>query len=292
MEIFERDSKVILKNVLEFEPKHIFENGQCFRWEKEEDGSYTIVAKSKVINVSKHEDEIILENTNLKEFESIWYEYFDFGRDYVKLRKELSKIDQHLNKAANFGDGLRILKQDAFEMIISFIISANNQIPRIKRSVDLLSERCGEALGEFRGKERFAFPSIEAVANISDEDLAAIKVGFRDSYIKTTANMILNGEVDIDKLIELDYEEAHKELMKLSGVGPKVADCILLFAFSREQAFPVDTWVIKIMNEYYMEEPQKNLKKIKAKGLEVFGNQAGFAQQYLFYYAREHKLGK
>lgn len=292
MEIFERDSKVILKNVLEFEPKHIFENGQCFRWEKEEDGSYTIVAKSKVINVSKHEDEIILENTNLKEFESIWYEYFDFGRDYVKLRKELSKIDQHLNKAANFGDGLRILKQDAFEMIISFIISANNQIPRIKRSVDLLSERCGEALGEFRGKERFAFPSIEAVANISDEDLAAIKVGFRDSYIKTTANMILNGEVDIDKLIELDYEEAHKELMKLSGVGPKVADCILLFAFSREQAFPVDTWVIKIMNEYYMEEQQKNLKKIKAKGLEVFGNQAGFAQQYLFYYAREHKLGK
>lgn len=292
MEIFERDSKVILKNVLEFEPKHIFENGQCFRWEKEEDGSYTIVAKGKVINVSKHEDEIILENTNLKEFESIWYEYFDFGRDYVKLRKELSKIDQHLNKAANFGDGLRILKQDAFEMIISFIISANNQIPRIKRSVDLLSELCGEALGEFRGKERFAFPSIEAVANISDEDLAAIKVGFRDSYIKTTANMILNGEVDIDKLIELDYEEAHKELMKLSGVGPKVADCILLFAFSREQAFPVDTWVIKIMNEYYMEEPQKNLKKIKAKGLEVFGNQAGFAQQYLFYYAREHKLGK
>lgn len=292
MEIFERDSKVILKNVLEFEPKHIFENGQCFRWEKEEDGSYTIVAKGKVINVSKHEDEIILENTNLKEFESIWYEYFDFGRDYVKLRKELSKVDQHLNKAANFGDGLRILKQDAFEMIISFIISANNQIPRIKRSVDLLSERCGEALGEFRGKERFAFPSIEAVANISDEDLAAIKVGFRDSYIKTTANMILNGEVDIDKLIELDYEEAHKELMKLSGVGPKVADCILLFAFSREQAFPVDTWVIKIMNEYYMEEPQKNLKKIKAKGLEVFGNQAGFAQQYLFYYAREHKLGK
>lgn len=292
MEIFERDNKVILKNVLEFEPKHIFENGQCFRWEKEEDGSYTIVAKGKVINVSKYEDEIILENTNLKEFESIWYEYFDFDRDYVKLRKELSKIDQHLNKAANFGDGLRILKQDAFEMIISFIISANNQIPRIKRSVDLLSERCGEALGEFKGKERFAFPSIEAVANISDEDLAAIKVGFRDSYIKTTANMILNGEVDIEKLIELDYEEAHKELMKLSGVGPKVADCILLFAFSREQAFPVDTWVIKIMNEYYMEEPQKNLKKIKAKGLEVFGNQAGFAQQYLFYYAREHKLGK
>lgn len=292
MEIFERDNKLILKNVLEFEPKHIFENGQCFRWEKEEDGSYTIVAKGKVINVSKYEDEIILENTNLKEFESIWYEYFDFDRDYVKLRKELSKIDQHLNKAANFGDGLRILKQDAFEMIISFIISANNQIPRIKRSVDLLSERCGEALGEFKGKERFAFPSIEAVANISDEDLAAIKVGFRDSYIKTTANMILNGEVDIEKLIELDYEEAHKELMKLSGVGPKVADCILLFAFSREQAFPVDTWVIKIMNEYYMEEPQKNLKKIKAKGLEVFGNQAGFAQQYLFYYAREHKLGK
>lgn len=292
MEIFERNSAVILTNALEFEPKHIFENGQCFRWVKEEDGSYTIVAKGKVINVSKDADEVVLENTNLQEFYDIWQGYFDFGRDYVALRKELSKLDENLNRATEFGDGLRILKQDAFEMIISFIISANNQIPRIKRSVNLLSQHCGKEIGEFRGEKRYAFPSIEAVANISDEDLAAIKVGFRAQYIKTTANMLLNKEVDIDALSTMSYEDAHKELMKLSGVGPKVADCILLFAFSHEQAFPVDTWVIKIMNEYYMEEPEKNLKKIKARGLEVFGNQAGFAQQYLFYYAREHKLGK
>ena len=292
MEIFEKNSAVILKNVLEFEPKHIFENGQCFRWEREDDGSYTIVAKGKVINVSKNADEVILENTTVQEFYDIWQDYFDFGRDYVTLRKELSKLDENLNRAAEFGNGLRILKQDAFEMIISFIISANNQIPRIKRSVELLSQHCGNEIGEFRGKKRYAFPSIEAVANISDEDLAAIKVGFRASYIRNTANMLLNKEVDIEALANMSYEDAHKELMKLNGVGPKVADCILLFAFSHEQAFPVDTWVIKIMNEYYMDEPEKNLKKIKARGLEVFGNQSGFAQQYLFYYAREHKLGK
>lgn len=292
MKFFEKDGSVIIENTAEFNPKNIFENGQCFRWEKEEDGSYTIVANKRVINVGRSGDNIILDNTNLEDFKNVWYSYFDFDRDYISLRNEFITGDEHLSRAAEFGEGLRILRQSVFEMIISFIISANNQIPRIKRSVDLLSERCGEYIGEYRGKKRYAFPSIEAVANISDEDLAYIKIGFRAPYIKNTANMILSGEVDIENLDKLSYEEAHNELMKLSGVGPKVADCILLFGCAREQAFPVDTWVIKFMNEYYIEEPQKNIKKIKARGLEVFGNKAGFAQQYLFYYAREHKLGK
>ena len=246
----------------------------------------------RVINVRKDGDDVIIDNCSMADFNDIWYSYFDMGRDYAALRKELSQIDPHLREATEFAQGLRILRQDMFEMVISFIISANNQIPRIKKSVDRLSEICGEPIGEYRGQMRYAFPSVSAVASISEENLAAIKVGFRAPYILKSANMILSREVDLESTGNLSYEDACNELMKLAGVGPKVADCILLFGDAREIAFPVDTWVIKFMNEYYLEQSDKNMKRIKKRGIEVFGDKAGFAQQYLFYHARESGLGK
>ena len=286
MEIIQSGNAIVLKGAEEFEPKNIFENGQCFRWTKEEDGSYTVVAMKRVINVKKDGNEIIIDNCSVADFNDIWYRYFDFDRDYVSLRKELSLVDDHLLAATEFAQGLRILRQDVFEMVISFIISANNQIPRIKKAVDMLSELCGEPIGVYRGKMRYAFPSVEAIANISDENLAAIKIGFRAPYIVKSARMILDGEVDLKSLDKLEYEQACKELVKLVGVGPKVADCILLFGNGRDIAFPVDTWVIKFMNEYYLETIDKNINRIKKRGIEIFGEKAGFAQQYLFYYAR------
>lgn len=286
MEIIQSGNAIVLKGAEEFEPKNIFENGQCFRWTKEEDGSYTVVAMKRVINVKKDGNEIIIDNCSVADFNDIWYRYFDFDRDYVSLRKELSLVDDHLLAATEFAQGLRILNQDVFEMVISFIISANNQIPRIKKAVDMLSELCGEPIGVYRGKMRYAFASVEAIANISDQNLAAIKIGFRAPYIVKSARMILDGEVDLKSLDKLEYEEACKELVKLVGVGPKVADCILLFGNGRDIAFPVDTWVIKFMNEYYLETIDKNMNRIKKRGIEIFGEKAGFAQQYLFYYAR------
>ncbi|WP_028828932.1 DNA-3-methyladenine glycosylase family protein [Proteocatella sphenisci] len=286
MQVIQSGNAIVLKGAEEFEPKNIFENGQCFRWTKEEDGSYTVVAMKRVINVKKDGDEVIIDNCSIDDFNDMWHRYFDFDRDYFSLRKELSLVDDHLLAATEFAQGLRILRQDVFEMVISFIISANNQIPRIKKAVDFLSELCGEPIGVYRGKMRYAFPSVEAVANISDENLAAIKIGFRAPYIVKSARMILDGEVDLKSLDKLEYEEACKELVKLVGVGPKVADCILLFGNGRDIAFPVDTWVIKFMNEYYLEESDKNMNRIKKRGIEIFGEKAGFAQQYLFYYAR------
>lgn len=292
MRVILQGNSVVLKDVQEFEPRHIFENGQCFRWSKEDDGSYTVVAMKRVINVSKSGDDVIIDNCNIEDFNNIWYRYFDFDRDYTALRNKLSKVDMHLKEATDFAKGLRILRQDVFEMIISFIISANNQIPRIKKAVGVLSELCGEPIGEFRGKMYYAFPDVEAVAGISKENLDAIKIGFRAPYILKTAKMILEGEVDISRIEDMEYEASHKELTRLWGVGPKVADCILLFGAGKDIAFPVDTWVIKFMNEYYMQNPDKNIKRIKNRGIEVFGEMAGFAQQYLFYYARENKLGR
>ena len=292
MDIIQQGNSVVIRNAVEFEPRHIFENGQCFRWTREDDGSYTVVAMKRVINVRKDGDDVIIDNCSMADFNDIWYSYFDMGRDYAALRKELSQIDPHLREATEFAQGLRILRQDTFEMVISFIISANNQIPRIKKSVDRLSELCGEPIGEYRGQMRYAFPSVAAVASISEESLAAIKVGFRAPYILKSANMILSREVDLESTGDLSYEDACNELMKLAGVGPKVADCILLFGDAREIAFPVDTWVIKFMNEYYLEQSDKNMKRIKKRGIEVFGDKAGFAQQYLFYHARESGLGK
>lgn len=286
MQVIQSGNAIVLKGAEEFEPKNIFENGQCFRWTKEEDGSYTVVAMKRVINVKKDGDEVIIDNCSIDDFNDIWHRYFDFDRDYVSLRKELSLVDDHLLAATEFAQGLRILRQDVFEMVISFIISANNQIPRIKKAVDFLSELCGEPIGVYRGKMRYAFPSVEAIANISDENLAAIKIGFRAPYIVKSSRMILDGQVDLKSLDKLEYEEACKELVRLVGVGPKVADCILLFGNARDIAFPVDTWVIKFMNEYYLEESDKNMNRIKKRGIEIFGEKAGFAQQYLFYYAR------
>lgn len=291
MDIVSQGNKIVIRDVIEFEPRHIFENGQCFRWTKEDDGSYTLVAMRRVINVSKSGNDIVIDNCNIEDFNNIWYRYFDCGRDYASLRNELSKVDVHLREATDFAEGLRILRQDIFEMVISFIISANNRIPRIKKSVEILSELCGDPIGEFRGKRYYAFPDVFAIANISKENLDAAKIGFRAPYILKTANMILEREVDISNLEDMGYEAACKELMRLFGVGPKVADCILLFGAGMDIAFPVDTWVIKFMNEYYLETPDKNMKRIKNKGIEIFGEKAGFAQQYLFYYARENKLG-
>lgn len=295
MNIYEKNGSLYLEGIPEFNPKHIFENGQCFRWEKEDDDSYTIVAKNKVINVAllKEENDLYnlrFEGCSLEDYNNIWHEYFDMDRDYVKLRKALSQVDQYLFEATNYGKGLRILNQDIFEMTMSFIISANNQIPRIKKAVDTMATLLGEPIGEFKGKMRYSFPSPDDVANISEENLAALKIGFRAPYILNSSKMIQKEEIKLIDIKFAPYEEAAKELQRLPGVGPKVADCILLFGAKKESAFPVDTWVIKFMNEYYMDAPDKNIKRIKAKGLEVFGEQAGFAQQYLFYYARENKL--
>lgn len=282
--------KYIIENADSFIPEHVFKCGQAFRWIEEDDGSFTNVAKNKVINVKKQENNIIIKNSNSEDFENIWKDYFDLNRDYSSLKEILTKDDEVMKKCADYGSGIRILNQDPFETIITFIISANNQIPRIQKSVNKISEMYGKKIF-LEDKEYYTFPTPEELSKAKVEDLREfVKVGFRDKRIVESAIMINNGEIDFDLLFNGDLEEARVEIMKLPGVGPKVADCCLLFAFKRSESFPVDVWIKRVMEELYLHE-DTNKNKIASEGRRLFGPLAGIAQQYLFFYGRENKLG-
>ncbi|MBU5292992.1 DNA-3-methyladenine glycosylase [Anaerosalibacter bizertensis] len=288
--IMEGNNKVIIEGIKDFDPVHIFECGQCFRWNKEEDKSFTGVAFERVLNVKSEDDKIILSNTNLEDFNNIWYNYFDLERDYGEMKEELSE-DEILKEAVKFGSGIRILKQEPFETLISFIISANNAIPRIKSSIERLSKRYGKYIGEYNGKDYYAFPTAEALSKVDVEELKETKIGFRAKYVSSAAKRVYNGEADLNDIKTLDTDEAREKLMEFQGVGPKVSDCILLFAMEKYDAFPIDVWVKRIMEYFYLKE-DTSMKKIQRYGEEKFKDLAGFAQQYLFYYARELGIGK
>lgn len=292
MNIIEKDNQIILEGISEdFEPKHVFECGQCFRWLREDDGSYTGVVQGKVINVKKENDLIIFDNTNKEDFENIWFDYFDLGRNYGEIKKQLKVMDEYLEKATEFGKGIRILQQDGWEMLISFIISANNRIPMIQRAINNLSERYGKFIGEYRGKKYYAFPTPEELSKVSVEDIRACQTGFRDKYIKSVVDYVNENNEDVLSYRKLDTSECIKELVKFNGVGPKVADCIALFGMQKYDTFPVDVWVKRVMEEFYVED-NLSLPKIRKFALDKFGDLAGFAQQYLFYYARELGIGR
>lgn len=292
MNVIEKDNKIILEGISEdFEPQHVFDCGQCFRWLKEEDNSYTGVVQGRVINVKKENDLIIFDNTNKEDFENIWFDYFDLGRDYTEIKNQLRVMDEHLEKATEFGKGIRILQQDGWEMLISFIISANNRIPMIQRAINNLSERYGKFIGEYRGKKYYAFPTPEELSKVSVEDIRACQTGFRDKYIKSVVDYVSENKEDVLTYRKLSTDECIKELIKFNGVGPKVADCIALFGMQKYDTFPVDVWVKRVMEEFYVED-NLSLPKIRKFALNKFGDLAGFAQQYLFYYARELGIGR
>ncbi len=271
----------------DFTPKHIFECGQCFRFIKEQNESYTIVAKGKVINVSKSGNNIILKNTTDEEFSDIWYDYFDMGTDYDKIKKSLS-TDKYLKLSTAFGSGIRILNQDLWECIISFIISANNNIPRIQGIVNRLCERYGDKI-TYDNTTYFTFPDVRKLKSIKKEDLAFLRAGYRDSYLIDAILRVASGEVALDRFKSLSTEDAKKELLKIKGIGNKVADCILLFGAGRRETFPVDVWVKRSISELYSDEIEA--MSIHEFARSKFSDLAGYAQQYLFYYMRENSAG-
>ncbi len=286
-----KEQKLILKDVDCFELDHIFDCGQCFRWNKQEDGSYIGVIGSGVLQVSKNKNNVCFEGVIDGDINSIVYDYFDLGTDYNVFKNELSKIDDNMKKSIEFGSGIRILNQDLWEMIISFIISANNNIPRIKGIIDRISKRVGKRL-EWRGKEYYLFPTISEMASLSVADFRELGAGFRDKRLYKTTQMILNGEVSLEFLEKCnDTALIREELLKLDGVGEKVADCIMLFALKRFDSFPIDVWVRRVMNTLYIhneDETKVSKKDINNAANELFGDIRGMAQQYLFYWAREN----
>lgn len=291
------DNSIMIKGVKNFNIKQILECGQCFRWEKISDTNYIIVAYRRVIEVVQNGDDVIIYNTNLKDFEDIWREYFDLDRDYSKIKEELSK-DELLSKSVDFGYGIRILNQEPFEILISFIVSARNSIPAIMKTIKKISERWGDEL-HYKGNTYYAFPTPEQVKEATLDEIKETGASFRSKYILDTiarVNEALenpdNEELkiyDLDYIKSLDADECHLALQKFMGVGAKVADCIMLFSMAKHSAFPVDVWIKRAMIHFYL-APDVSLNKIRVFGRDKFGELSGLAQQYLFYYARENNI--
>ncbi|WP_010681031.1 DNA-3-methyladenine glycosylase family protein [Acetivibrio cellulolyticus] len=286
--ISQEGNRIIVRNIKDFDPVHTFECGQCFRWIRQDDGSYTGVARGKVLNVSVDDGVLILKNTDLDDFKNIWFDYFDLGRDYGKIKEAIMK-DNTMKEAAAFGWGIRLLKQDIWEALISFIISANNRIPRIMKTVGAISKVYGVEL-EMDGKSYYSFPEVDKLTQSSIEDLEVCKGGFRCKYILNSSLMISEGDISLGNISQMDTDMAREELMRFPGVGPKVADCVLLYSGTKFDVFPTDVWVKRVMEELYFKR-DAGFKEIQKFAGSYFGDLAGFAQQYLFYFARENKIG-
>ncbi len=244
--------------------------GQAFRWKKTGDNRFRGIAFGRVLGIEQKGGELLLDNTDREDFEKYWREYFDLDRDYASICKSFS-ADKSLKTAVEEYYGIRILRQEPWETLCSFIISQNNNIPRIEGIILRLCESLGEPLGD----GNFAFPTPEAILNGGFEGLVSARAGFRTKYILNAAQKISSGEVVLENLSNLPLEDARAELMKIKGVGPKVAECVLLYGLGRLDAFPVDVWVKRVMSEMYPE----GLPPC-TKGFE------GVAQQYLFHWRR------
>ena len=285
-----KEQTYIVKNQDSFNVTHIFECGQCFRWNKQDDGSYTGVIKDGVINVKQLDNEIIFSGVCEKDLKSVITDYFDLNENYIEIKEKMAKIDNFMKTSIEFGDGIRILHQDFWECIISFIISANNNIPRIKKIIERISQKYGNKI-RFREKDYYTFPTPKELSKASIEDLRNCGLGFRDKRIFYTTQKILNKEFNLKVISNLnDSNLIREELLTLDGVGPKVADCIMLFSLKRFDVFPIDVWVRRVMNELYIHN--ENEEKVSSKLLneiakEKFMGMSGIAQQYLFYCKRE-----
>lgn len=288
MNIKKCENNIILENVSDFNLSDTFDCGQCFRWNCTAPDTYEGVAFGHALKISMSSENVTLYDTSLEDYYNIWENYFDFKRNYSEIKQELSK-DSVMKQAVRYGYGIRILKQDIWECIASFIISASNHIPRIKKIIQLLCENFGDEIS-YMHKTYYSFPSPKKIASLTLEELNVIRAGFRDKYILSAAKMIANGVLDIHTLENCDTSVIKKSLMSIPGVGNKVSDCVLLFAYARHESFPVDVWLKRIMEFYYFADNRK-ISDIQAFSHEKFGNLGGFAQQYLFFYGRENKIG-
>lgn len=286
-----KEQKMILENIDSFELKDIFDCGQCFRWNKQEDESYTGVFGENVLNVRKQRNQIIIEGICKEDIKQTVEKYFDLNRDYDKIKEKLSKIDKNMKTSIEYGQGIRILNQDLWETIISFIISANNNIPRIKGIIERLSQKYGSKI-TWRNTDYYTFPTAEQLRNVTVKEYRELGLGFRDIRLYETTKMILDKKIDLEEMHKNPNTlEIREQLLSLSGVGPKVADCILLFStLKRFEVFPIDVWVRRVMNDLYIkqeDEAKVSKKQIEKVANEKFGDLAGLAQQYLFYWRRE-----
>ena len=265
--------KIYLGTLREIDPVKTFECGQCFRWNADADGAYYGVARGRAAKLICENDKVYI-ICEAGDYEAVWKHYLDMERDYEAIRLGFNG-GEYLDRCKEFGVGIRILQQDRWEALCSFIISQCNNIPRIKGIVEKLCAAYGEKI-EFDGRNFYSFPSAESLSALSAEDLAHIRSGYRASYIVDAAKAVAWGEIDLDALAEADCAVAMKGLLSLNGVGAKVANCAMLFGLGHMEAFPIDVWMKRALKEHFA--PDFDPASL--------GEYAGLAQQYIFYYAR------
>ena len=262
--------------------------GQCFRWERTKDGEWIGVAFGRLISVKQENGEIVIYNSTAEDFYDIWSHYFAIDEDYDEIDKELLEICDNPTfvKALECGRGIRILHQDAWESVCSFIISQNNNIPRIKKIIDALSFALGKQIDAAplaqhgaEGREFYSFPTADAILNAGEEFIFSLKTGFRAKYIMDAAQKWCSGEINEEDLKNIEkLDDALAYLCKVKGIGLKVASCALLFGFERYDPFPVDVWMKRVLDKYFEKDFDPS----------TFGEYAGVAQQYLFDFERNN----
>jgi len=281
-----------IEGIRDFDAKQTFECGQCFRWQREENGSYTGVVRGSFANISynNEEDAVVIWSDYMPKSEALrttfWRDYLDLDRDYAAIKRKLADADPIMEEAVFRAGGIRILHQEPWEALVSFLISQNNNIPRIIACVKTLCEEFGEKLGKFQGREIFAFPEISELAQTREEDFESCKLGYRARYLAELARQVdIDGGALLATGETAELEKIEDYLLSLSGVGPKVAHCVLLYSMRKFERFPIDLWVKRAMNRLY-DIPEEAEDEMREFAQERFGEYAGFAQMYLFHYIR------
>ena len=289
MNIKEKNSQIVIEDIKDFNLNHIFDCGQCFRWNKEEDGTYTGVVKNKVINIEQNGSTVVFSNVSMDDYHII-KEYFDLNTDYTEIKRSVN-TDEIMAESIKFGEGIRILNQDEWETMISFMISANNRIPMIKKVIENLSTSFGDFICNYKGRDYYSFPTAEQLSSADIEKIQECKAGFRSPRIKEAASRFLKEKDIIYNIKNTNYDEGLAYLKTYTGIGDKVANCILLFSMRQFDTFPVDVWVRRVMQTLYVDKDTKDAD-IRKFAENKFGKLSGYAQQYLFYYARENGIVK
>ena len=287
------EQKYILQNVNSFELNHIFDCGQCFRRNQQPDWSYTWIFWNNILNVQKKSDSIIFSWIIDWDIQTIVNKYFDLDRNYSEIKSQLSKVDNYMKESIQYWHGIRLLNQDLRETTISFIISANNNIPRIKWIIERLSQKYWTEIDR-NWQTYYTFLTAEQLKDVSISDYRKLWLWFRDVRLYETTRMVLDWKVNLNSLYSKPTEIVREELLNLSWIWPKVADCILLFSdLKRLEVFPIDVRVRRVMNELYIHNPDEtkvNKNQIQKLAHEKFWDYAWLAQEYLFYRARTQKL--
>lgn len=280
------EQEYIVENVGSFVPEHVFECGQCFRWNQDEDGAYVGVFGNNVVRVKKDENSVFFRGVCEGNIAEVCQEYFDLNTDYDYIKNTLSNVDEYLKQSISYGHGIRILKQDLWETLISFIISANNNIPRIKMIIERICRKYGKKI-EFENREYYTFPRPEELKNATVQDFRDLGLGFRDIRVYETVQKVLSNKINLKELEEeQNVQDLRNKLLEIPGVGPKVADCIMLFALKKYEVFPIDVWVRRVISELYFDKNEQKPQIIQKFAKEKYGNLAGLAQQYLFFWRR------